>query len=845
MLKKALQSIASQTYGPIEVVLVNDGGCDLEIEELNVILGDISLDYRRLQKNMGRAHAGNVGIENSKGEYVGFLDDDDEFYPEHVEALVSCLNAVDYKVAYSDSELVFKEFDSETGDFRETGKEQFASRDFSLEELLIENYIPLINILFSREALAESGKLDIDFELYEDWDLLIRCASRFPFYHVKKVTSKYVQWSKDLQVAQSEKFRSKAALACDNIYEKHRDKFTVDMIKYLIHFRNLNRDLRDIVTEKELLTSKLESALKQLESAALEKDSAFLKIGEQITSLRQVLHEKDEHIVNLQAVLNERDLQITHIESELREKEVQINTVSITLDNIYKSRGWKALSVYYKSRDRIFPAASRRRKVAKSFAKLLLNPSSVLSKDNIRKSLFYLRHYGIGAFIKKAGAKLTSDTGRLFHRPEVPNLNLSRIKETELTPYEDASISVIIPTKNAGADFEHLLSMLKRQRGLKSLEIVLVDSGSTDETMAIAGRKGARIIEIPSGSFSHSYARNVGADAASGNYILFTVQDALPPSDVWLYELFCALKNSDAVAVSCRESPREDVDLLYRVLTWNHQRFLEIESGDRILSKPEKNDYVSIRKNSQLSDVACLIKREIFAKYRYRHDYAEDLDLGLRLIRDGYKLALLGSVEIIHSHNRPCSYYLKRWYAENLVLPKIIPAFPMPSISYDSLVCDIAFTYHAVNDIAAKELSGRSLQCKTQEIVKTVPSAFNSPDRFKFPQTLDAGGNKYIDAAFETFLRKIFSQYNTSSCGYTYRGLMLNAMADFMKKVVQYLNASNDLCGESELEEMRACMYKAFALQCGAHLSYCYHSTDSGTRDLLLGDIHSELVRDI
>ena len=50
LLKSAIASIAEQTYRPIEVVLVNDGGCDLDIEELKAILGDITLNYVRLEK---------------------------------------------------------------------------------------------------------------------------------------------------------------------------------------------------------------------------------------------------------------------------------------------------------------------------------------------------------------------------------------------------------------------------------------------------------------------------------------------------------------------------------------------------------------------------------------------------------------------------------------------------------------------------------------------------------------------------------------------------------------------------------------------------------------------------
>ena len=85
LLERALQTVASQTYRPIEVVLVNDGGCDLDIKA-EKILEDMSLNYIRLEKNTGRAHAGNIGLGNVNGKYVGFLDDDDEFYPEHVSS---------------------------------------------------------------------------------------------------------------------------------------------------------------------------------------------------------------------------------------------------------------------------------------------------------------------------------------------------------------------------------------------------------------------------------------------------------------------------------------------------------------------------------------------------------------------------------------------------------------------------------------------------------------------------------------------------------------------------------------------------------------------------------------
>ncbi len=241
----------------------------------------------------------------------------------------------------------------------------------------------------------------------------------------------------------------------------------------------------------------------------------------------------------------------------------------------------------------------------------------------------------------------------------------SLIIEDEIEQYPE-KVSVIIPTLNAGNDFAYLLKMLKNQKGINEIELIIVDSGSSDNTIKIAAEYGARVINIWPEEFSHSFARNLGAENASGDYFLFTVQDALPPTDLWLYELLTCFKNNDISAVSCAESPREDADLFYRVNDWNHYNFIGVNGKDRIFKLPEIQNYLNLRQNAQLSDIACLLPREVFREYKYRLNYAEDLDLGIRLIKDGKKIAFLGSTKIIHSHNRSAYYFLKRGYVDNL-----------------------------------------------------------------------------------------------------------------------------------------------------------------------------------
>lgn len=249
----------------------------------------------------------------------------------------------------------------------------------------------------------------------------------------------------------------------------------------------------------------------------------------------------------------------------------------------------------------------------------------------------------------------------------------------------DLTVSVIIPTFNAGAEFYWLLRKLKAQQGLAAVEVVVVDSGSTDGTDTLAEEFGCKVVRIPNSEFSHSHARNLGADNATGDLYLFTVQDAYPVGDGWLQSLALALtepasEDMRAAAVSCSEFPRRDSELLYNAAIDTHYRFLGCRDGDRI-GRMVTDDHHSLRTQGQLSDVACLIPAETFQKYRYQGRYAEDLMLGVRLLRDGLRTAMLSSVRVIHSHNRAPAYHLKRTFVDVVFLTEVFPDFDVPAAS--------------------------------------------------------------------------------------------------------------------------------------------------------------------
>ena len=871
MLKDALMSVLSQTYNNFEIIVVNDAGKDIA-EVIDSLNSEGKIIYLQHKENRGLPAARNTGLKTAKGRYIAYLDDDDIYYPDHLETLVSFLKTEqDYKVAYTDSNYVFQEWITDR--YVTLSKKVLYSQDFDRQRLLVSNYMPVLNVMHRKDLVDKAGLFDEKLGAHEDWDMWLRFSQQCDFYHIKKITAevrfrtdgttmtskdrmpflktariihkRYSRFVTDEKIVESQNI-VEWSLAKEVVarQEKLENSYLVDVSETLfkqkdVHIGNLEThtmNLEAVVKDKDVHIGNLETHASNLETIVKDK-------GVHIGNLEDMVKEKDAHTGNLEAAVRDREGQIASLDASVKEKEA-------TLNHIYNSRGWRALLVYYKVRDRIFPANSKRRKAAKFIWNLLnkinLKSARLFTKDNIKKLIFYIKNYGVLLFVKKVWSKLNSGKADFSHKPNVPNLNLPVIKEgeDEIISYEDAVVSVVIPTKNAGSDFELLLSILREQKGLKNMEIIAVDSGSSDKTVEIARSYGARIIEIPPEKFSHSYSRNIGAENASGKYIFFTVQDALLPSMLFLYELSSVLKNNDVAAVSCAEFPREDADLFYRVASWYHRRFLNIDGRDRILSMPEVENHMTLRKNGQLSNIACLISREFFMKYKFRNDYAEDLDLGIRLIRDGHKLALLGTTGVIHSHNKPLFYHLKRGYVDSLTLSSIFTDYPVPSICLEDLAGDIIFIWHIINSIITEGFSGMTLPCDIDTFSEIVNKKFSTAINNSYPDSIDIMGNNHIDAEFKSFLNDFVSHYSNNKDKGACKGILVSSVQEFTKIILEHMANIYELVDEYLLEEFKSCIYKAFANQLGAHLAFCYLK-DPKSKQVILKSFHDELTKGI
>ena len=450
---------------------------------------------------------------------------------------------------------------------------------------------------------------------------------------------------------------------------------------------------------------------------------------------------------------------------------------------------------------------------------------SQLNEQTLKKYLHHLRSYGLKNTLKTILMKV-----REANLPPLPEIKPLLIPKIELISFEDSlpfinrNISVVIPTKNAGNYFKYLLRKLRSQRGLKECEIIIVDSGSSDDTLSVARKEGAKIIEIAPETFNHSLSRNRGAEGASGDLLLFMVQDALPLSNQWLWEMAKALEENDVVAVSCAEYPSSEQDLFYGMLAWNHYKTLNLDK-DRILSWDKSCSFpIGIRSNSQINNISSLIKREIFEKYKFQKNYGEDLDLGMRLIRDGHRLGFLYSTRVMHSHHRSPYYFLKRAYVDKKFLSQIFNSLSYSEFrDYKKLLQDVVSLLCDINKLAV-DVKNFKLPIDIHTLFGKIRTVLESGDGhwgwFREDYVKDGELFRFMKSLIDhgkIECRRFPSRENGILPSFLCH---LNLLENYASRI--YENVS-----ECVLEEVVDSCYKIFALQCGGQLAYLYLS-DSG-----------------
>lgn len=188
LLSEALASIAAQRYRRFEVVVVDDG----EEDAAPVVAGfGGTLGPVRLVRSggAGRSRAAQAGLEAASGEFVNFLDDDDELLPGHLESLVAAQRRTGARVVHSDVVQVALEDDGR-GSLRRV-EAGVLGGPLDPSRLLFESTLPMMSVLMDRELALAAGGFDPSLGYFEDWDLFLRLSRIASFAHAPGVTARY------------------------------------------------------------------------------------------------------------------------------------------------------------------------------------------------------------------------------------------------------------------------------------------------------------------------------------------------------------------------------------------------------------------------------------------------------------------------------------------------------------------------------------------------------------------------------------------------------------------------------------------------------------------------------
>ncbi len=170
-LEEALRSALAQSYPEVEVVVVDDGSTDSSAE----IARRFPVRYIR-QENRGLSEARNLGIRESKGSYLVFLDADDRLKPRAIETGLGAL-ALRPDCALTVGDHVFIAADSSY--LADSAKERHLHSHY--EALLRSNFIEMISsVLFRRSIFDEVGGFDATLRVAEDYELYLRIAREWP-----------------------------------------------------------------------------------------------------------------------------------------------------------------------------------------------------------------------------------------------------------------------------------------------------------------------------------------------------------------------------------------------------------------------------------------------------------------------------------------------------------------------------------------------------------------------------------------------------------------------------------------------------------------------------------------
>jgi rhamnosyltransferase len=236
-------------------------------------------------------------------------------------------------------------------------------------------------------------------------------------------------------------------------------------------------------------------------------------------------------------------------------------------------------------------------------------------------------------------------------------------------------VSVVIPTKNGGAQFEAVLKVVAEQQTDWPFEIIVIDSGSVDGTLEFArGFPGVRLLSIPPEDFQHGRTRNEAIGHAAGEFIAMLTQDALPADGNWLRTLVAAIEEDPQIAgVFGRHIAYGDASIFTREELVKHFAGFLVPAVVHLSDHERYKTDVAYRQFLYFySDNNSLLRRSVWQLHPYPEvEFAEDQAWAKVIIEAGFKKAYSDAAAVYHSHNYGIWERFQRSFDESMAIDEL------------------------------------------------------------------------------------------------------------------------------------------------------------------------------
>jgi rhamnosyltransferase len=203
---------------------------------------------------------------------------------------------------------------------------------------------------------------------------------------------------------------------------------------------------------------------------------------------------------------------------------------------------------------------------------------------------------------------------------------------------DTGTVGVVIRTLNERALIGRCIETLQGQQPGFDLDILVVDSGSTDDTVAIAEAGGARVLHMRPDDFDYTKALNVGIEEVRGELVVLLSAHAIPTDERWLGNMLAPFADPAVAGVASRQVPWPDAP-------WDEVQRLARTFGVQPLAYTRANADAIV-----FSNAASAVRRAVWREEPFTLPAAEDLEWAQRVVAAGRTVVYVPAAATYHSH---------------------------------------------------------------------------------------------------------------------------------------------------------------------------------------------------